>query len=315
LSNDKIFVVTLESQAALVADQIPEIPFTNIIQEPQPKSTALAMGFAAAFIHNLDPKASIVYLAADHIIEKQERFQNTIATALKVASENDYIVSVGIKPTFPHTGLGYIKVGEQLSSFGSGKQEVYVFKGDGFKEKPDATTAQAFFASGEYLWNANMYCFSTETIFKAFQKYAPQIGQNVSNILEALGTDSAQSIIEQEYACASNPPIDTAVSEKADNIVVIPGDFGWNDVGDWQVVYDIAKKDAKLNVVTVQEHVNIESINCLVEGDKRLIVTVGLENIVIVDTPDALLVCHKDKTQDVKKVVERLKEEKKEKYL
>jgi mannose-1-phosphate guanylyltransferase len=312
---DRILVITREDQAELVKKELPELPSANVIAEPMARSTALAMGVAAAIVHKKDPAGVLTYLAADHIIQNVPKYHRTVNAALKVAMDHEYIVAVGIRPTFPHTGFGYIKVGEELFSIGEGKEQNFVFKGDGFKEKPDLATATAFIASNEYLWNANLYCWSTTTIFNAFAKYAPEIGESVKHIMAAIGTPDESKVMKDVYEKSSDPAIDTAVSEKADNVVVIPGDFGWNDVGDWKVVYDINDKDDHLNVVNAKQSILIDSTNCLVEGNGRMVVTIGLDNIVVIDTEDAVLICHKDRTQDVKKVVEKLKEEKKEEYL
>lgn len=317
IPKDRIFVITNASQAKEVEKQLPDLAKENIIKEPLSKNTALAMATTAAFIHSKDPKGIISYLAADQEIGDDEKFRNTISVALDVASKHEYIVAVAITPTFPHTGLGYIRIGDEIESYGRGNNEIFVFKCKGFKEKPELSTAQSFLASGQYLWNANLYCWSTVTIFNALEKYAPEIYQSVQKILEALGTEKQNETIEKIYREAENIQIDIAVSEKADNIVVIPGNFDWSDVGDWKVVYDSLDKDPSGNVINgvSGDTIVLGTRNSLIEANGRLIAVVGLEDVVIIDTKDALLVCRKDKTQDVKKVVEKLKEDKKDEYL
>ncbi len=314
IPKERILIITAKDYLEDIKNQLPELPEQNIILEPQPKNTALAMGVAAAYVHHRTPGAAIIYLAADHVITDEERFRQTVEGALQTALEGGYIVAVGVRPAFPHTGLGYIKVGKELQYLKD--QNVYVFECDGFKEKPDLTTAQSFLASGDYLWNANIYCWSTQTIFNSFNKLAPETGKIIQEILNSIGTETESTVLESGYHQAENAQIDTAISEKADNIVVIPGDFGWNDVGDWKVVYDLKPKDNQGNVIaTVGDYVNINSNNCLIAGGKRLIVTIGVEDLVVIDTPDALLICSKEHSQDVKKAVEKLKEEKKDQYL
>ena len=312
---ENIYVITSKHHEIEVREDLPSVPPANIIAEPEAKNTALAMGAASAIIASRNPSAVISFFAADHIVEKQDRFQMNVLASLKVAESGDYIVAIGIKPQFPHTGLGYIKVGAELDRESKIAEKGFVFAGMGFKEKPNLVTAQSFVASGQYLWNANLYTWSVNTIFKAFEKYSPDIYEAIKEIKDEGGT---QTVIDKVYETVGKPDsIDYEISEKADNIVVIPGDFGWNDVGDWKVVYDLKDKNKEGNVIVNPdvEYININSENCLVEADKKMIVTIGLKDIVIIETEDALLVCHKDNTQDVKKAVEKLKAEGKVKYL
>jgi mannose-1-phosphate guanylyltransferase len=315
IPKENIFVITSKHHETEVREDLPAVPPENIIAEPEAKNTALAMGAASAVIASRNPNAAISFFAADHIVEKPERFNMNVLASLRVAESGDYIVAIGIKPQFPHTGLGYIKVGAELDKESKIAKKGFVFKGLGFKEKPNLVTAQSFVASGQYLWNANLYTWSVSTIFKAFEKYSPELFKAIEEIKNGGGT---QSVIDKVYAGVGKPDsIDYEISEKADNIVVIPGDFGWNDVGDWKVVYDLKSKDKNGDVVVNPdvEYINIGSNNLLVEADKKMVVAIGLKNIVIIETDDAILVCNKDNTQDVKKAVEKLKIEGKDKYL
>lgn len=317
IPKERIYLITLQDYVPAVIHQLPTLPKENIIAEPMGKNTALAMGVASAYVQKRDSQAVIINLAADQLIENEEKFRQIALDALNVASQEGHIVAIGIKPTFAHTGLGYIKIGDELEQFRDSKSDVYVFKCRGFKEKPDLTTAQSFLASGQYLWNANLYCWSVQTIAEAMKDHSPQIGRGVEKVFETIGSQNEDSVLKDVYEDAENVQIDVAVSEKAKNLVVIPGDFGWNDVGDWKVIYDTQKKDGDGNVLVTKsgEFVGIGTKDCLIETNGRLIATIGVENIVVVDTPDALLVCHKNRTQDVKKVVEKLKADSKTKYL
>lgn len=317
IPEERIFLITLGEYVKAVRGQLTGLPKENIIVEPQGKNTALAMGVAAAVIRKRDPEAVVVNLAADQLVENEGLFRKTIKGALDVAASADYIVSIGIKPTFPHTGLGYINIGSPLKEYSGSNPDLFVFKCEGFKEKPDLVTAQSFLASGKYLWNANLYCWSVGTIERAMAEHSPLLNKQIEKIFASLGTKEEDTVKKEVYKGAENVQIDIAVSEKAKNLVVIPGDFGWNDIGDWKVIYDTRKKDEHGNVIDGEDHrlVNINSENCLVEGNGKLIALVGLKDIVVVDTKDALLICHKDKTQDVKKVLEKLKENKEEEYL
>ncbi len=315
--NENIYVITHKDHVNEVKKQLPGLKPENIIAEPIAKNTAMAMGTASALIHAKNPDASIVFLAADHVVKNEERFRQNGLASLKVASSGDYIVAIGIKPDFPHTGLGYIKVGEELGNLSKVGEKGFVFKVLEFKEKPNLVTAQSFVASGGYLWNANLYSWSTKTILKAFEKYSPGLFKAVSEIADKATKDNLEDLLDKVYSKVDSPTsIDYEISEKADNIVVIPADFGWSDVGDWKVVYDLRQKNVSGVALSDEtELININSKNILVDAGKKLVAVVGVDNLVIVDTGDALLISKADETQDVKKVVEKLKEEKKEEYL
>lgn len=312
IPKERIFLITLKDYVPAVEKQLPFLLKENIIAEPEAKNTALAMGVAATYIEKRDPHAVVINLAADQLILDEEKFRQVDLRALEVASLDNHLVAIGIKPTFAHTGLGYIKIGDEMESYRNGKSGIYVFKCRGFKEKPDLVTAQSFLASGQYLWNANLYCWSVQAIKESMKEHSPQISKGVETIFQAIGSERELSVLEKVYKEAENIQIDVAVSEKAKNLVVVPGDFGWNDVGDWKVIYDTQEKDENGNVVVTDgDFIEVDTKNSLIESNGRLVVTVGLEDIIVVDTPDALLICHKSKTQDVKKVVEKLKAENK----
>lgn len=309
IPNERILVITHVDHAQEIVDELPELSKDNFIIEPEAKNTALAMGVAAAFVHKRNLDSVIINLAADHIYLDVPKFQQTALTALNEAAKGDYIVTIGIKPTFAHTGLGYIKMGEKFGE--------HAYIGEGFKEKPNLETAQAFLAEGNYVWNANLYCWSTKTVLEAFKKHSPQISKCMEEIMEASGTPDEKQTMEKVYMEAPSEQIDTAISEKADNLLIVEGDFGWSDIGDWKVVYDTNFKDENNNVIIKNDGDLIEmgNSNSLIETNGRLVVAIGLENIVVVDTEDAILIVSKDKTQDVKKAVEKLKEMKKGEYL
>lgn len=318
LPSENIYVITNSAHSKEIEEQLPQIPKENIIGEPVAKNTAMAMGAAAAVIHSRNPDASIIYLAADHVVRDLNRFHMNALAALRVAESGDYIVAVGIKPGFAHTGLGYIKIGQEIEMLSRIAKKGFVFTGLEFKEKPNLVTAQSFVASGQYLWNANLYSWSTKSIMKAFEKYSPEIFKAVSDIAEKASGHNLDSVLEDAYSELEGKPesIDYEVSEKVDNLVVIPGDFGWSDVGDWKEVYNLRSKDSKgVAAAEATEIVNIGSENVLVDAGKKMVALVGVEDLIVIDTGEALLIARQDKTQDVKKVVEKLKEEGKKDYL
>lgn len=317
IPDENVYVITNAAHAKEVDAQLPQIPAKNIIAEPVAKNTAMAMGAAAAVIHSRNPDAAIIYLAADHVVRDLNRFHMNMLAALRVAASGDYIVAVGIKPEFAHTGLGYIKIGSELEMLSKVAKKGFVFKGVEFKEKPNLVTAQSFVASGQYLWNANLYSWSTKAIMHALEQHSPSIYKAVAEIAEKITDSNMDKVLEDAYSKLNKPDsIDYEVSEKVDNLVVIPGDFGWSDVGDWKEVYNLRDKDSKKIAVSEESSVvNIGSERVLVDAGKKLVALVGVEDLIVVDTGNTLLIAKADRTQDVKKVVEKLKEDDKKEYL
>lgn len=307
----RVYVITNQRYKKDIQRQVPLIPNKNIIGEPEKKNTAMAMGVAAAWIHKQDPKAVVINLAADHLIKKPKRYLKILKGAAKTAFEQDKLVAVGVVPTFPHTGLGYIHFGKKISK----ATALPTYKMKGFTEKPDIATAKRFLKTKQYLWNANNYVYTTKKIIEEFKIHAPDIYRHIYNVYKAVGTKDQDEVLKREYRLVREDSIDYAISEKTKEMVVIPGDFGWKDIGDWKVIYNISKKDKEKNVVISHgsnggQYINMDSKNNLIHFDDQLIATVGVENLIIIDTGDAVLICNKDKAQDVKKLVKLLKEKK-----
>jgi mannose-1-phosphate guanylyltransferase len=317
IAPERILVITNQDHLAEAREQLPQLPEENFIAEPEAKNTALAMGVAAAFVKKRDEEGVMLNLAADHTYKDEEKFRQVAELALEVASDHQYLVAIGIQPTFAHTGLGYIHAGELIKTVGEGETKVEVFKSLGFKEKPDQDTAQKFIDSEEYYWNANNYVWSAKACLEAFAKYAPDLAECIDKVYQAADTPDQKATLNEVYHEARNEQIDTAISEKVDNLVVIPGDFGWSDIGDWKIVYESSKQDE--NGTAIINHtpdvIEIKAKDNLVDSNGKLVAIVGLSNIVVIETENAILVCNKDNSQDVKKVVEKLKEEKKGQYL
>ncbi len=312
---ERIFVAANKDYIDDVRRQSPQITRKNIIGEPEKKNTAMAMGTAAAYIHKRNPKAVIINLATDHQIGNLSAYIKTLKAAAKTAYTKNIMVSVGLVPEFAHTGLGYIESGKKI-----GKTDgINVFEMKGFKEKPDLKTAEEFIKTGKYYWNANNYVYPAQLLLEEFKSLAPDIYKHIVKVKKAAGTFREKSALKREFSKVRSESFDIAISEKTKRMVLIPGSFGWDDVGDWKSVYDLSKKDKDKNVVIQGddegEYFGIDSTNNLIHFDDQLIVTVGVDNLLIVDTDDALVVCHKDKAQDIKKVVEYLKEKNKKKFL
>jgi len=312
---ERIFVAANKDYIDDVRRQSPEIPRQNIIGEPQKKNTAMAMGTAAAFIHKRNPKAVVINLATDHKITNLPLYFKTLKAAAQTAFDTQKIVSVGVVPTFAHTGLGYIKTGKKIDKING----IEVLAMEGFKEKPDLATAKKFFNSGKYLWNTNNFVYPAGVLLEEFEALAPDIYHHISKVKKAAFTLRQKAVLRREFSQVRSEAIDYAIAEKTKRMVLIPGKFGWDDIGDWKAVYDISKKDKDDNVVIQGDdegdYYNLNSEGNLIHFDDQLIVTIGVKDLLIVDTDDALVVCRKDKAQDVKKVVQYLKEKNKKKYL
>ncbi len=314
---DHIIVITNAAHQDAVREQLPQLARENIILEPEKRDTALAMLVGALFARARDQQAVVINSASDHFVPATDlqEFDRTMAKAATIAASHKNLLTVGIAPRRPETGFGYIKVGEQIDT----DKKLPVFSVESFTEKPNLATATAFIATGRYFWNANMYVWSAQALADAFRKYAPKIYQAAEPLLQA-SPEQFPDLLPAVYAASPAISIDYAISEKADNLLLIPGNFSWSDVGDWHVAYDLGSKDQHDNVYTKQNPLaeviaHDARANLVASSDKRLVALVGVEDLVIVDTPEILLVCDKNKSQDVKKIVEALKKAKKTQYL
>ncbi len=313
-SEERIFIITNADYVDEVYEQ-GKVSLKNVIAEPQKKDTALAMAVGAAVIEKIDPEAVIVNFAADHLISPMDKFLRDMTIAAELAQKGEYLVTVGIKPTFPHTGFGYIHAGKKFTKV-RGKK---IFKVESYKEKPDLSRAKRFLKSGKYYWNANLYTWRASAFLEACKAHAPAIFKGAKEIQKAWGTEDEQETIERVYNRTEGIAVDYAVSEKADNLLLVPASFDWNDLGDWEVVWDMSKKDKDGNVVIKfgekGEFLSIDSRGNLVQYSDQIITLVGVEDMIIIDTPDAILICHKDKAESVKKMVKLLKKTGRQEYL
>lgn len=310
-----IIVVTNKLYLDEVIRQLPKIPRENIIAEPEKRDTALAMLVGALYAKSKNPDAVVVNSASDHTLIDEAEYIKVMKAAIKVADKTNYLVAVGITPTYPTSAFGYIKIGEDLKKINKG---LSLFRVDSFTEKPNIATARAFISTGKYFWNANMYVWSAKNLQEAFQKHMPKMYE-LTKKLETLDPKKFHQSLNYIYKYAESISIDYAISERADNLTLIPGDFGWNDVGDWKVVYDLGKKDSHNNVVIDDskdgKSLIINSRGNLVHTNGRLVAIVGLNDMIVVDTDEIVMICPKDKSQDVKKLVEELKKKSKKDYL
>jgi mannose-1-phosphate guanylyltransferase len=310
-----IIVVTNKLYLNEVIKQLPKIPRENIIAEPEKRDTALAMLVGALYAKSKNPDAVVINAASDHTLIDETEYSKVMKAAINVAGKTNYLVAVGITPTHPTSAFGYIKIGEDLRKINTG---LSLFKVDSFTEKPNISTARAFISTGKYFWNANMYVWSATNLKDAFKKHMPKMYE-ITKKLDSMNSKQFHHALNSVYKSAESISIDYAISEKADNLTLIPGDFGWNDVGDWKVVYDLGKKDSQNNVVVDDSNKShallINSRNNLIHANGRLIAMVGVNDMIVVDTEEIIMVCPKEKSQDVKKLVEKLKNDSKKEYL
>ncbi len=300
---ENILVVTGKAHAEILKPQVPELPPENFILEPEGRDSGPAVGLGAIHLQKRDPNAVMAMLTADHYIADVEGFRRALAAAEQVARSGQ-IVTLGIKPQFPSTGFGYIRQGDSLGQ----AKGLEVFQATQFTEKPDEATAVQFVESGQYSWNSGMFIWHVERVLAEFQRQRPAFYRQLMTIAEDLGTPDERPVLARVWPQVAKLSVDYAIMEGAEDVAVIPIDIGWSDVGSWAALLEIIAGDEAGNVVN-GPHLGLDTTHSLVHGDERLIVTIGLENMIVVDTEDALLVCPRDRAQDVKEVVQRLRRE------
>ncbi|MCL4488039.1 MAG: sugar phosphate nucleotidyltransferase [Chloroflexi bacterium] len=303
------FVITNEDYVEKVCEQLPELPRKNVIGEPEGHGTAPAIGLGALYIQEQDPDAVMVSLHADHYIERPDAFRRALLDASQVAEEG-YLVTLGIHPRSPETGYGYIHRGELVKSIGD--QPVY--RVGQFLEKPDEVTAKLFVGSGEYYWNSGIFAWRIATLWEEYDRLLPKICKPLEKIGRALGTPRAQATLQSVWSTVPIETIDVGIMEKSERVVVLPIDVGWSDVGSWATLLDLLPSNREANVV-VGEHIGVDTSSSLFYSPNRLIATVGLEDMIVIDTEDVILVCPKSRAQEVKHLVEALRKNNKHKYL
>lgn len=299
---EHVFVATGAMYADLVAEQLPDVPRANILSEPSGRGTAPCIGLAALHIQRRDPGAVMAVLSADHQVEQPDVFCSILAAAEDLA-EQGYLVTLGITPDAPSTGYGYIQQGEQLAD--SGAHAAYRIAA--FVEKPDSERARAYLDNGRYVWNAGMFVWRADRILAELQEHRPALAQALAQIGTAIGTPREQQVLEAVWPTLENVAIDIAVMEQTQHGIVIPASFGWSDIGDWAALAETLPQDQHGNAVLGQ-HVGIDTHSTLVYGNGRVVATIGIEDLLIVDTDDVLLICPRDRAQDVKALLARIRE-------
>jgi mannose-1-phosphate guanylyltransferase len=301
---EQILVVTRREHVDLLQSQTPGLPFNNFIVEPEGRGTAPAIGLAAIHLHHKDPTAVMAVLTADHHIADKKAFCNALAAAEALAQQG-HLVTMGIKPSSPSTGFGYINQGEQLDVV----NELPAYRVERFTEKPDLETATRMVNSGLYSWNSGMFIWRVDRILQEFEQQMPDLYAQLLKVEAALDTPQYEEQIGAIWPRVTKQTIDYGVMEHASDVAVIPVEIGWSDIGSWGALFDLLPKDAADNIF-IGPHIEIDTHNTLLFGEKRLVAMIGVENMVIVDTDEALLICPKSREQDVKEMVDLLKKSK-----
>lgn len=306
---ENVYVVTNKDYKHLVKEQIPGIPMENIICEPIGRNTSPCIGLGAAHIKHKypDEDVTMIVLPSDHLVKYNDVFVDTLSSACEIAEKGSNLVTIGITPNYPETGYGYIKYNEE-------KPEGKSFTVDSFVEKPDLDTAKKYLESGNYLWNSGMFIWKLSTINECYEKFLPEMYSSLNEIEKSIGTASEDETLNSIFPDLENISIDYGVMEKSDNIYIIPGNFGWDDVGSWLAVSRVNETDSDENIIRGNV-VSLDVKNCIIEGSDKLIAAAGIEDLIVVDSGDALLIIPKEKAGDIKKLLAKMRENGMEKYL
>lgn len=298
---ENVWVVTNKNYFDLVHEQLPEVPISNILLEPCRRNTAPCIAYVSWHIKKQDTKANIVVTPADHIVTDIEEFQRVVSSCLRFTSETDAIVTLGMKPTRPETGYGYIQA--DLGSSSIRNKEIY--RVDSFKEKPDLETATQYLKQNNYFWNAGIFIWSVETIINAFRVYQPALSKTFESLLPIYGTDEEQAMIDARYPECENISIDYAVMEKAEEIFVCPASFGWSDLGTWGSLFAQTKRDLYGNSLIGNNIKVFDSRNTIVHTtQEKKVVVQGLDGYIVAEKDNTLLICQLSEEQRIKQFSE-----------
>ena len=299
IASDHIFVVTNKLQKMRVKEQLPQLPDENIIDEPFGKNTAACIGLASIIIKKKNPEAVIITLPADHLIKDENQFRACLLTAAEFAYEKKGLLTIGITPSRPETGYGYIQYDDKVI-------DKNIYKVLTFAEKPNIATAQKFIESGDFLWNSGIFVWRVDVILDQIQKFLPELANGLRNIEETIGTKEFENQVVFVYGQLRSISIDYGIMEKADNVFLTKADFYWNDVGNWEAVYEISEKNDDGNSI-VGDVYSEKTYNSYIFSPRKFTAAIGVEDLIIINTSQALLVCHRNNAQNVRDVVDFLK--------
>jgi mannose-1-phosphate guanylyltransferase len=300
---ERVLVVTGEDQAEASRRQVPQVPAANVVSEPCPRDTAACVGLAAALIARTDPDATLVVLAADHVVDPPETFRKTIAVATSLVEDDPTrFVTMGIRPTRPETGYGYIEAGELLET----REGIGVRRVIQFREKPDRPTAEEFLAQGRFAWNSGVFVWKARAILDALHVHRPGLAAAVERVAAACGTPEAEEVLRREYPRMERIPIDKAVMEKAGNVVVLDVGYSWSDVGDWRSLSELKPADPHHNVTEGPVRLIDTHDSVVLADDGRLIAAIGIHDLVVIQSGGATLIARRDQLDRLKMLVEGL---------
>ena len=306
----KIYIVTNSEFAPRIYEEIPEIPEENVLIEPFRRETAACVGLAAAKISLSNPDEVMVVLPSDHYIGDESEFNKTLKTAIDLANEKECLTTLGIKPTRPETGYGYIKIGEQFSE----KKDHQVFRVREFTEKPDMNLAKEFYNRTDYFWNSGIFVWKAKVILDHISSFLPHLYQGLMKIKHAMGTPEEEVVLTEEYSTFIPISIDYGIMEKSSEVYMVVASFVWDDVGNWAALDRIMKSDKNGNIV-MGFHLGYDTQNCIISNNDKFITTLGVDNLIIVETEDVILICNKNRAQEVKDLRELIKSKSMDKFL
>ena len=309
LPPENILVITVEEYVDIVKEQLPDIDAANILAEPSRKNTAPCIAYVAFKLIQKNPEASLIVAPSDHLVLDNDGFEKVAVKGLEFAAHMKALVTLGINPTYPNTGYGYI----QHESMAVADN---IFKVKTFTEKPNIELARTFISSGDFLWNAGIFIWQVKDFLRAFELYQTEMYEVFAAGQQYFNTLEEQKALTRIYPLCTNISIDYAVMEKANNVYVIPSSFGWSDLGTWNSAYENLEKDYLGNAVAGDNVMIIDATRCMVSAShNKLLVLEGLDDFIVVDTEDVLLICKKDKEQQIKEYVAEVKRNKGDKYL
>jgi len=310
---DNVFVVTNANQVEEIQRQLSGIPNQNVLIEPVGRNTAPCVGLAATWIHRADPGGIMIVLPSDHMIRDEDEFLRVLRTAISVAESGNVLVTIGINPTHPETGYGYIQYSDERDQFNE-FHSAGVFRVKTFAEKPNLETAEKFLQSGDFLWNSGMFVWKAQSIIREIGEYLPELSEQLGAIRDAIGTTEYFETLRTAYGMMRSISIDYGVMEKSAYVYVVNGNFGWSDVGSWDEVVRLTAPDEKGNVHRGKVITKDSSYNYIDAGN-RLVATIGVEDLIVVSTDDTVLICKKGRSQDVKDLVDYIRRKQMNEYL
>lgn len=296
-----VWIVTSDKYARITKEQLPDVPAGNILLEPCRRNTAPCIAYAIWRIQNEDPDANIIVTPSDHNIANKEEFRRVIESAIEFVADKDAILTIGIKPTRPDTGYGYIEA-ENNKVLGD---EYSIKKVESFKEKPDLATAEVYISKENYFWNSGVFVWNVKTIANAIKRFEPKIAEIFEQLKPFFGTQDEQAAINEHFPKCRNISIDYAVMERAENVYAIPGDFGWSDLGTWGSLYDFIEQDEAGNALVGSNITLSETNNCMIHtSQNKKVIFVGINNCIVAEHNGMLLICNKDKESHIKNIID-----------